>query len=434
VIAIGFAFASLAGSGLLSLPIATETGEPAGFIDALFTATSAVCVTGLVTVDTGGHWSTFGELVIMGLFQIGGLGIMTLATLLVLLVTRRRLGRRTMLIAAAETRTLSVRDVARVVRNVALFTLVTETVVAVVLTARFALTYGMPIGTAGYHGVFHAISAFNNAGFSLNADSLMGYVADPWVSLAVVAAFVLGGLGFPVVFELARMWRRPERWSVVTRITVWTTVPLLVLGTMVLTAAEWSNPDTLGPLDGAGRLLAGFFAAATARTAGFNTIDTAAMTQEGWLATDLLMFIGGGSAGTAGGIKVTTFGLLAFVIWSELRGEHHVHVGHRRVPASTQRQALAVALLGVALVAVSTFALVSATDYGIDRVLFEAISAFGTVGLSTGITADLPDPAKLLIVALMFVGRVGPLTLFSALALREKTRRFELPEERTIVG
>lgn len=430
----GFGSAVLIGTGLLSLPVATESGERADLIDALFTATSAVCVTGLVTVDTGGYWSTFGEVVVLALIQAGGLGIMTLATLFAVLVSRR-LGLRAQLLVQLETKSLSLRDVRRVVRNIVAFSLVSEAVVAVVLTLAFLTGHDRrPLGAALYDGVFHAISAFNNAGFSTNSDSLMRYATDPWVSLTIAVAVIVGGLGFPVVFELGRSWRRPREWSVLTRITVTFTVALLAIGTIAITLAEHSNPRTLGPLGTSDKWLAGFFASTMARTAGFNSIDTSAQGPESLLATDILMFIGGGSAGTAGGIKVTTFALLAFVVWAEMRGEPGVDVGRRRVPASNQRQALAIALLGIGLVAASTFVLLGLTEYSLDRVLFEAVSAFATVGLSTGITGDLAPAGQLLLIVLMFVGRLGPLTLASALALRERTRRFERPEERTIVG
>ncbi|MQA01759.1 MAG: TrkH family potassium uptake protein [Streptosporangiales bacterium] len=433
MIAGGFGSAILLGTGLLSLPFATEAGTRAPFVDALFTSTSAVCVTGLVTVDTSSHWSLSGEIVILVLIQAGGLGIMTLATLLAV-VLARRIDLRTRLRAQAETKSLRLQDIRRVVRNIVAFSLGSELVVAVILTARFATAYDRPFGDAAYSGVFHAISAFNNAGFSLHADSLMRYVADPWVTGTIAVAFIVGGLGFPVIFELVRSWRRPRRWSVLTKLTVGISAALLVIGTVVITISEYNNPKTLGPLNGPAKLLAGFFASATARTAGFNSIDVAEMHPVSWLFTDLLMFIGGGSAGTAGGIKVTTFGLLAFVIWAEMRGESRVNVGRRRVPETNHRQALTIALLGIGLVAVVTFLLLALTPYRLDRVLFETVSAFGTVGLSTGITADLPRVAHVLITVLMFVGRLGPLTLASALALRERPRRYELPEERTIVG
>jgi Trk-type K+ transport system membrane component len=252
--------------------------------------------------------------------------------------------------------------------------------------------------------------------------------------MTAAIAVIVGGLGFPVVFELARGWRRPSAWSILTRVTVGMTVTLLTLGTIVLTLSEWDNQRTLGALSPSTRLQAGFFAAVMPRSGGFNSVDIGQMRPESWLVTDVLMFIGGGSAGTAGGIKVTTFGLLAFVIWAELRGESRVNVGHRRLPDGTQRQAVAIALMAVGAVVTATFTLLVATEHTLDQVLFEVVSAFATVGLSTGITADLPDAGHALIVLLMFIGRIGPLTLGTALALRERTRRYELPEERPIVG
>ncbi|WP_455566473.1 potassium transporter TrkG [Nonomuraea spiralis] len=245
---------------------------------------------------------------------------------------------------------------------------------------------------------------------------------------------IVGGLGFPVAFELLRSWRRPGRWSVLTRITVGVTGVLLVGGTLVFLATEWRNPRTLGALDDSGKLLAGFFTAVMPRTAGFNSLDLAEMYPTSWLATDLLMFIGGGSAGTAGGIKVTTFGLLAFVIWAEMRGEREVHVGHRRLTDAVQRQAISISLVSIALVAVSTYVLLALTPHSLDRVLFEVVSAFGTAGLSTGITADVTPAGQMLLTLLMFIGRTGPLTLGSALALKDRVRHYQLPEERVIVG
>lgn len=433
VIMLGFAGAVAIGTGLLSLPAATQSGERAPLIDALFTATSAVCVTGLITVDTPTYWTYFGQVVIIGLIQAGGLGIMTLATLFTVLVSRR-LGLRARLLAQAETKALDLTDVRGVVRRIVLFSLGVEAIAAIILTARFATTYHEPFGRAVYDGVFHAISAFNNAGFSTRSDNIMSYLTDPWINLVLAAAVILGGLGFPVVFEIARSWRTPASFSVLTKITLALTTALLALGTIVFTIAESNNPDTFGPLSGPQKVIAGFFASAVARTAGFNSVNTGAMTSESLLATDALMFVGGGSAGTAGGIKVTTFGLLAFVLWSEIRGETHVTVGRRRIPERNQREALAIALLGLGVVVASTFLLLDITDFSLEVLLFEVISAFATVGLSTGITAQLSTVAQLVLIGLMFAGRVGPLTLASAMALRTRTRRYELPEERTIVG
>ena len=434
VVVTGFLLAIAVGTGLLSLPVATASGEPARFPDALFTATSAVCVTGLTAVDTGTHWSTAGLVIIACLFQIGGLGIMTLATLLAVVVSGR-LGLRARLAVQAETKSLRMADVRRLVRNVVLFSLGCEAVTAVVLAVRFATAHGEGAGRAAFLGVFHAVSAFNNAGFAVWPDSLVRFAADPWICLPVALAVIVGGLGFPVVFELARSWHRPAGWTVLTRITLAVTAALLVTGTLVLTLTEWNNARTLGALpDGWTRLQAGFFAAVMPRSGGFAVLDIAQMRPESWLVMDMLMFVGGGSAGTAGGIKVTTFGLLACVVWAELRGEARVNVGRRRVPEGTQRQAVAIVLLAVALVLPATFAMMALTGHPLDRVLFEVISASATVGLSTGITPGLPPAAHGLLVALMFVGRIGPLTLGTALALRDRTRRHELPEERPIVG
>ncbi|MEU8322411.1 potassium transporter TrkG [Nonomuraea sp. NPDC048881] len=433
VIATGFAALILTGTALLTSPMATATGESAGWLTALFTATSAACVTGLVVVDTATHWSVAGEVVIAMLAQVGGLGIMTMATLFTVLVAGR-LGLRARMFAQAETKTLSMSDVRRVVRNVVIFSLVSELIVGAVLTVRFVTGYGEPLGRAMYLGWFHAVSAFNNAGFALWPDNLMRFVTDAWICLPIAFAVIVGGLGFPVVFELARAWRRPSRWSVLTRVTVGVTLVLLAVGTLVFLVTEWRNPRTLGGLDDSGKLLAAFFTGVMPRSGGFNSLDIGQLYPSSLLATDLLMFIGGGSAGTAGGIKVTTFGLLAFIIWAELRGEPRVNIGHRRLAESAQRQVISITMIGVVLVAVSTYLLLAITPHSLDQVLFEVVSAFGTNGLSTGITADTTPAGHLLLAALMFIGRIGPLTLGSALALKERTRRYELPEERVIVG
>lgn len=429
----GFALAVALGTALLSLPVATRSGQRADLLDALFTATSAVCVTGLVTVDTGGYWSHFGQIVILGLIQAGGLGIMTLATVVMVMVSGR-LGLRGRMVAQAETKTLGQAGIRALLRKIVVFSLASEAVVAAALAVRFAVGYHDAAGAAAYHGVFHAVSAFNNAGFGLRSDNLVRYVADPWICLPVTLAVIVGGLGFPVVFELARSWHRPRQWSVLTRLTVIITAVLLVVGTIVFTATEAGNPRTLGNLDGPAKLLAGFFQSVVTRTAGFNTIDIGGLRPASLFASDVLMFVGGGSAGTAGGIKVTTFGLLAYVMWSEMRGENRVNVGIRRIPENNQRQALTVALTGIGAVTAATFLLLALSPYRLEQVLFEAVSAFGTVGLSTGITGHLPPAAQLVLVGLMFLGRTGPLTVASALALRQRGRRFELPEERTIVG
>ena len=434
LVVLGFAGAVAVGTLLLLLPVSRTGTAGADLVTALFTATSAVCVTGLAVVDTGTYWSGFGQVVVLALIQVGGFGIMTLASLLGLLVWRR-MGLRSRITAMAETKALGLGDVRSVVLGVARVSLLVEAVVAVPLGLRFWWAYDYSPGRAAYLGVFHSVSAFNNAGFALWSDSLTRYVTDPWICLPIAAAVILGGLGFPVVLELRRQLRRPRRWSLHTKITVSATLVLLVAGTVFVTANEWRNPATLGALDaGPGRVLAGFFQAVMPRTAGFNSLDYAQMHEGTLLGTVVLMFIGGGSAGTAGGIKVTTFVLLWFVIWAEVRGEQDVEAFGRRIDDRATRQALTVALLSVGVVTASTVALVEMTRLPTHQVLFEAVSAFATVGLSTGITADVGTHGHLVLTLLMFVGRLGPVTLVSALALRERRRAYSHPEERPIIG
>lgn len=430
---LGFAALILLGTALLMLPVATEPGQRTSPITALFTATSAACVTGLVTVDTATHWSAFGEGVILALIQIGGFGVMSAASLLVLIVGRRITGA-TAILSQTESRTVEHEETRTVLRGIAQVTLAVQGTVALLLFLRFWLGYDMPLGRAAYHGVFHSLSAFNNAGFGLRPDSIVPWAEDPFVNLPIMAAVMIGGIGFPVLWGLRRHLFRVGRWSVHMLVTVWVSVFLWVAGTVAVAAFEWTNPKTLGGLSPGGRVLASAFQSVVARTAGFNSVSVGDLHPETLLTLDGLMFIGGGSAGTAGGLKVGTFALLGFVIWAELRGEPTVHAFHRRLPSATIRQALTVALLSVGAVATGTAGLLIATDADLDDVLFEVISAFATVGMSTGLTPTLGVGGQLILVGLMFFGRLGPITLGVALALRERPRRYEVPEERVLVG
>jgi Trk-type K+ transport system membrane component len=357
---------------------------------------------------------------------------MTAATLLTVLVTRR-LGLHNRLIAQVETKR-GLGDIRGVVIRIAATVLVCESILTAVLAGRLRSAYDYPIGEALWHGSFQAVSAFNNAGFSTFSDSLMGFATDWWINLPIMVTIIIGGLGFPVLFELLRRGRSPGAWSIHTRITVLGSAALLLIGLVATLALEWGNPATLGQFGVADKTLAAAFQSVTNRTTGFNTIDTTRLHPETWAVTDVLMFIGGGSAGTAGGIKVTTFFLLAFVIWSEIRGDPDVVVGRRRLSGTTLRQAVTVVMLGATLVTLATITLLTLTDHSLDAVLFESVSAFATVGLSTGITADLPGAGQLVLVVLMFVGRVGTITVASALALRATHRHYRFPEERPIVG
>ncbi|TQJ29963.1 TrkH family potassium uptake protein [Microbacterium sp. SLBN-146] len=430
---LGFAVATFVGTGLLMLPIAKAGAGGASPLEALFTAVSALCVTGLIIVDTPVYWTGFGHAVILALIQLGGLGVMTFASVVGLAVIRR-LSLRSRLTAATEAKNIGLENVKALVLGVVKISIGIEVVVALILTVQFGVAYEKSLGEALWLGVFHSVSSFNNAGFALFSDSMMGFVGDPIICLPMCAAIILGGLGFPVIMQLRKQIRTPRLWSMNTRIVVWATVLLLVAGTAYITALEWNNPQTLGALDWPSRLLAGFFQSVQTRTAGFNSIDTAEMGTATWLGMDALMFIGGGSAGTAGGIKVTTFAVLFFIIVAEIRGDGAVNVFGKRLSRAVHRQAIAVALLAVALVAVGTVLVMLMTDFSLDEILFEVTSAFGTVGLSTGITAALPPAAQLILVALMFIGRLGPITFASALALRQRTLLYELPKERPIIG
>lgn len=423
----------VAGTLLLRLPIAQAEGEAAPWLVALFTATSAVCVTGLVVVDTGTYWSPFGQAVVLVLFQLGGFGLMTAAALLGLSVNRS-LRLRTRLATQTETHTVGLGDVAGVARVVLVVTVVCECTLALLLTARLKAEYGMPRGEAVWSGVFHAVSAFNNAGFSLHADSLMRYATDAWILVPVMIGIVIGGIGFPVLQDVLAKSGGPRHWSLHTKLTLTGSACLLVGGAAALLLFEWSNPATLGPMALGDKLLSALFASVSARTAGFNAVDIGQLSHESWALHYLLMFIGGGSAGTAGGVKVTTAVVLLLLVVAEVRGRPDSEAFGRRVCPAAQRQAITVLVLGSVVVVAGTLAILRMTTLPTDQVIFEVISAFGTVGLSTGITAQLPPGGQLVLVALMFVGRVGTITLATSLALGERRMPYRYPEEHPIVG
>jgi Trk-type K+ transport system membrane component len=362
---------------------------------------------------------------------------MVVSALLGLAVTGR-LGLSSRLLAATETGGVQLGDVRRLARGALAVSLTVETLVAAALTARLALPapWGLahPLGTAAWSGVFHGVSAFNNAGFALWSDSLGSFAGDPWILITIMIAVVVGGLGFPVVLELGSDRGSWRRLSLHTHLTLVTTVVLLATGWLIIGALEWGNPDTLGGLPVGERVLGAAFASVTPRTAGFATIDYAAVTPGTRLVTDALMVIGAGSASTSGGIKVTTLALLVLAVVAEARGQDRVEAFGRAIPTTSIRQALAVASLTVLVLAVSTLVLLQVADLGLDAATFEVVSAFSTTGLSTGITGTLPTAGQLLLVVLMLIGRVGPVSVASALARRSSGRLYRLPEERPIVG
>jgi Trk-type K+ transport system membrane component len=390
-------------------------------------------VTGLVVVDTATHWSVFGQVVILALIQIGGFGVMTLGSLVALFLSRR-LGVRLRMRARTEAGAVSLGDVRRLIKVIAVVTVAVEAVAAIALTLTFARTSDQGWSDAAWHGLFHSISAFNNAGFSLNSDSLVGFVHNWGVIGTISATVIVGGLGFPVVIDIWDRRLHPRVWSLHTKITVSTSAFLLVTGLFGVLVFEWSNEATIGEFALHEKLLAATFHSVNTRTAGFNSVDTGAMNETTLFASDGLMLIGGGSASTAGGIKVTTFVLLAFVIWAEVRGRRDVEAFDRRIETGLQRQALSVALIAVGVVVLGTLGVVAFSGVELSAGLFEATSAFGTVGLSTGITPTLDAASQVVLIALMLIGRVGPLTFGAALVLASHPRRYRRPSEGLMIG
>ncbi|MCU1433004.1 MAG: potassium transporter Trk [Actinotalea sp.] len=419
-------------TGLLLLPQATADGAGAPFDDALFTAVSAVCVTGLTTVSTATYWSFMGQVVILVAIKIGGLGIMTLASLLGIAVSRR-IGLTQRLLTAEETKSGGLGEVGSLLRVVIITSTALEVCIALALVPRFLLL-GQSGGDAVWHGVFYAVSSFNNAGFVPTEEGLTPYMSDWWVGLPIALGVFIGSLGFPVILNVARRRRDVRRWSLHSKLTLVTSGLLVVAGAVAIGSFEWNNPRTFGPLDLSGKLLAALFAGVMPRSGGFNTVDIGGMRESTWLLTDALMFVGGGSASTAGGIRVTTLAVMVLAILAEARGDRDVEAFGRRIPRQTLRLAVAVAFIGATAVGLATLLLLEITGESLDVVLFEVISAFATVGLSTGLTPDLPEQGKYVLAALMFVGRTGTMTLAAALALRDRRRVIRYPEERPIIG
>jgi len=417
---------------LLSAPWATASGRRAPLIDALFTATSATTVTGLVVVPTGEYWSGWGLVVILVAIKIGGLGVMTLASLLGMAVSRR-IGLTQRLLVSSETKVTRLGEVGSLVRTVIITSTVLEVAIAIVLFPRL-LVHGEPVWTAAWHALFYAVSAFNSAGFVPTPEGLAPFVSDWWMLLPIIIGVFIGSLGFPVILNVANHLREPRRWSLHSKLTITTSLGLVVFGSVVVAAFEWTNPGTFRPLDAGGTALASLFAGVMPRSGGFSTVDVGQMHEGTWLVLDALMFVGGGSASTAGGIKVTTLAVMLLAIVAEGRGDRDVEAFGRRISRETLQVAIAVSFVSATIVLVASLLMLAMTGLTLDRILFEVISAFATAGLSTGITATLPTPAKYVLVVLMFIGRTGTMTLAAALALRNRRRVIRYPEERPIIG
>jgi trk system potassium uptake protein len=434
VLVIGFAILIVIGTILLALPLSSASGQWTRPIDALFTATSAVCVTGLAVLDTADHFSAFGQVVILVLIQLGGFGFMTGSTLLLFLLVGRRTGLRDRILAQESTGVRDLGSVTTVIKRVALFTIIAEGIGTVVLTIAFFARYEDAF-KAAWHGLFHTVSAFNNAGFDLMGDfrSLTGFADDAFVLAPIALLIILGGLGFAIVGD-AFAKRRWTRFALETKLVLLTTAVLLAFGTATIAIFEWTNPATLGPMPEGQRILNAAFEATTLRTAGFSALNTGQLAISSLFVVMALMFIGGASGSTAGGIKVNTFSILLFTIISTARGRSSAEAFGRRVPHILIYRALSVALLSLAAVFVFALGLQLLAGESFVAVLFEAVSAVATVGASTGITPTLPDPARAWLVPAMFVGRLGPLTLVLALSARVKPVRHRPAVETIRIG
>lgn len=432
VVLLSFAAAILLGSAVLSLPGMTVAAGSLPYVDALFTATSAVCVTGLITVDTATVFTPLGKFVIAVLIQIGGLGIMTAATMLFLLAGRR-IGLQSRLVIQETLGHIRLAGIVRLVVAVLTMTALFETAGALILAADFAVNHDYGVLRALGYGVFHSVSAFNNAGFALFSNNLEGFRDDTVVSLTIALLIVAGGLGFPVWLDLVP--RRGRRLlSLQTKMVVLVSGSLIVVGTLVFLALEWNSPE-LGGLGFFGKAMVALFQGVTPRTAGFNTVPLANLAPGTVFLFIVLMFIGASPESTGGGIKTTTFGIIMASIWATVRGSSDVEFASRRIGQSQVVKALTVAVASAAFVLVVTLLLLDTSqDIPLSVGLFEVVSAFGTVGLSLGLTPHLTFAGKLLIILTMYAGRVGTLTLGVALIARHRPLARRLPEEQLPTG
>lgn len=444
VLVLGFLALILVGSLLLSLPVASADGQGAPFLDSLFTSTSAVCVTGLVVRDTATEWSTFGHVLIITLIQIGGLGFMTMATV-ILMVMGRKIRLRDRLIIQEALNEFSLKGLVALIKKIVILTFTIEIFGAAILSTRFIPQFGFIKGLA--YSFFHSISAFCNAGFDLMGSvygpfsSFTAYTSDVVVNLTIIALIVIGGLGFTVLLDIGRE-KRFAKLSLHSKVVIFITAILLAVGFVFFLLIEYNNPATLGELKFGSKVLASFFQSVTTRTAGFNTISQGGLTAPGKLMTIILMFIGASPAGTGGGIKTTTFAVMILMIVTVTRGNRDITLYDRKVSRATAYKALAIFMIGFAIVMLFTMVL-SIAEQGntsgladFENILYEATSAFATVGLSSGITPTISPISRIFMIITMFIGRVGPMTM--ALAFTNRARnsniKYSFPEGKIMVG
>ncbi|MDQ0859897.1 TrkH family potassium uptake protein [Bacillus sp. V2I10] len=432
ILLLGFMGLIILGTCLLMIPFATSDRHHLSFIDALFEATSAVCVTGLAVVDTGTTFTIFGEIVLLVLIQLGGWGFMT-SGILMFIILGKKIGLKQRLLLQESLNSFSIQGIIKLVQRIIIITLIVEAIGAIALAIRWSQE--MSLEKAIYYGIFHSISAFNNAGFGLEPDSLSKWVGDPTVNIFITLLFILGGIGFFVVADIYEK-KNFKKLSLHTKITLIFTILLNVISTLIIFALEFNNPATLGNLGLADKWWAAYFQGVVPRTAGFNTVDISQLSLSSQVYMTGLMFIGASSGSTGGGIKVTTFALLLFVLWSVLRNKDDINVYNRRIPKSLVFRAFSIAVSGIIFIFIIFF-LLTITEEGADmsKLAFETVSAFGTVGLSAGFTPELSPMGRILITVMMFIGRVGPLTMAFALAIRSNNQaKIRYAEEKILIG
>ncbi|XID96022.1 TrkH family potassium uptake protein [Paenibacillaceae bacterium WGS1546] len=421
------------GALLLMLPQASTTGQSVGLLNALFTATSAICVNGLVVLDTGSVFSTFGQVVIMILIQVGGLGFMTVGVM-VAIALGKRIGLRQRLIIQQATHSTSSQGLVKLSVYMVLIAFAFEALATLVLTVRWQAEMGW--GQAAYYALFHSVSAFNNAGFALWSDSLSPFVGDPVVNITIVLLFIVGGLGYIVVVDAfrKRSWRKL---SLHSKVVLLGSGILFTAGFLFIFLLESWNPATFGPLNGGERLWAALFQGATPRSSGFNTIDIGSMLAASQFLIIILMFIGAASGGTGGGIKINTVFVLVLATINTFRGGGQIHAFERKIATETVMRALAVVMSSLAVVLVVALLLTLSEgmlEEHFLEVLFEATSAFSTTGLSMGLTSELSPIGKIIVTITMFAGRLGPLTLAFALAQKKRTSKIGYAEDHILIG
>lgn len=433
ILVIGFVILILIGGILLSLPISSASGKSTDFLDALFTSTSAACVTGLITLDTGTYWSHFGQVVIMLLIEVGGLGFMSFATFFALILGKK-ITLRERLVMQEAMNTFNIQGLVRMVRYVLAFTFSVQFFGALLLSTQFVPQFGL--GKGIYFSIFHSISSFCNAGFDLfgHFNSVTGYWNNIVVLLTLSSLIIIGGIGFTVWFELYN-YRGIKKLSVHSKVVIVVSVALLIVGTILMFLFEMNNKKTIGDMGFGYKVLNSYFASASPRTAGMNSVSTDDMVNASKFLTVILMFIGGSPGSTAGGLKTSTFGVIILSVISVIRGREDAQVFGRRFSKELVYKSLALLIIGMSIVILVTMILtITEPGESFINLLYEATSAFGTVGLTTGVTQRLSSVGKVVIILTMYCGRVGPMTVVLALLKNKKKQTHKYPEGRILIG